>query len=606
MTLLTDLGGALIYFTLLLPIWEQRPLTDEDIVPGPYPLEVPDEQIVFAVRGFDYADEALLRQMVQTFGKSQSPAASEALLNLIREDGGNAAVATALLQLGNLPLENPRLATEIARYLKHDDWRVRFWAADTYSRLPAGKPDLLLSVAAEDTSGRVGPSVLELIAANKHNIRFEQFARFIDSQDRRLRISAVKAALAAPDVDGHRGEILAAAKDNDPAIRHAVISSILHMPDNLGLELAEIGSRDKHPSVRAEVARQLADIRSGKARDLLITLCGDSDFDVRRSACDSLASFPETAAVSVLCKLLGDGHQFVRQSAEDSLVTIHPTSPVDEITTAAIASPSSEARFHSYNVLGRIGVEARREAIAAAVGAETVPDNIAAALLALNRLNYSTSDSVILAYVDHEDSMVREAAAGALGNVGTAAGEKALIRMADDEDLEVVSTVIVSMGRLGKPVFAPTFLKILKDTGITARYSARHRAQVCWAAGRLASLDSALEKRLVVQGTTPVIRTPMGNLFESDPVLVSVDFALAQQARRDPGIRKSFEKVHAMHSHRFTLEEQRRAGENTLVPSEELIEYSRQALAYLEGRSIKPAPRPTRTMQFLYKAVKKR
>ena len=110
-------------------------------------------------------------------------------------------------------------------------------------------------------------------------------------------------------------------------------------------------------------------------------------------------------------------------------------------------------------------------------------------------------------------------------------------------------------------------------------------------------------KRLVVQGTTPVIPTDFGPVFEDETVLASVDFALAQCALDLPAVRPLAEQV--MNFHAKAPGAGVAMGPGMLVPTPELMECSRQARAFMEKREVTPALRPTQDILLPYRPLKK-
>ncbi|MDT8390249.1 MAG: HEAT repeat domain-containing protein [Lentisphaeria bacterium] len=604
MNVLTDLGGAILYFTALLPIWNERPLTREDLVPGPYPVEVTDRQVAFAQQGFTYADEDLLNAMIVVFGKSHSAAARDALLKLARDQGLPSVVATVLLQAGNLPLDNQDLGDKLAVFFTHDDGQVRFWAVTTYGKCADLDPTVVINVARKDPSIQVKTAALEALTGRTGALAVNDFYEWLDDDNRGVRHAALRAAMGARNVEAGQDKLAAFLVSPDSSDRHALAEGLALLPKPAVPWFGQKLAADEHPSVRAECAVQLGNVSGADAQKMLIGLLADKDYEVRRSAVESLALFPDPDVIERLVAMLGDKSKFVRWQLEETLVALHPRQAVDAAVAKACRSQNPDTRLLACNVLGRVGVQRHRDTIAQALPAETRSVNIAAALTALDRLAFAASDTVILPHVTHADTAVRLAAAKALGNVKTEAAVTALVALAADLDNDVVAAAIQSMGRVADPMFSKTLLKILKDTGPTARYLASHRAQACWAAAKIPDVDKTLTKRLVEQGSEAVIKTKDGNLFESDHVLVSAIFALAERARRDPAAVAAFNRVYSVHSRKRTAAEIMGARGDVFTPSPELLDYSAQAKAWLDNLPARPGPRPKRSMKFLYRPVK--
>lgn len=607
MTLAADFGGVLLYFTMLVPIWNERPLTRNDLIPGAYPLAVTAREVEFAQGGLVYADEDLLNTMAVDFGQSQSALAGDVLLRLVKDEQPPSVVATALSQLGNLPLTNPELERTVVRFFTHDDWRVRFWAVRAYGQLASPVPATLLKIALKDSVSRVKAAALDGLAGRTGTLSYTDFSGLMSHTDRRVRQAALMAAMGTSDVTAMESDLSALLARGDVADRNAMAKSLaLVSPEALRDRLGRALATDAHPSVRAACAIQLGRVRSAQSQKILLECLGDKDYEVRRSAVESLAAFPEPVVVKTLAMMLGDTNVFVRRQLEETLVKIHARQAVDLAVVKTCQSQNSDARFSAYNILGRTGVSQHRHVIARALTSETGSTRIAAALKALNRLKFNESDDLVLSYINHPKPAVRQAVAGALAHSNTEAAAAGLIQLATDKlnSNEVIATAIESMGRLGDPVFSSILVKILRACGPTSRYSEAHRATACWALAKLPALNDAAVNRLVKQGSEAVIVTPDGKLFETDQVLVSAIFALAERARKNPDVMKDFTTVYRVQSRKVTSEDIKTSSGNILVPSPEVLDYSAQAKAWVEGRSATPGLRPQKSMMFLYHPVK--
>jgi hypothetical protein len=157
-----------------------------------------------------------------------------------------------------------------------------------------------------------------------------------------------------------------------------------------------------------------------------------------------------------------------------------------------------------------------------------------------------------------------------------------------------------AIGRIGNgSVFSGTLRKALEMVKDETKMSSDNRASACWAAGRLRPVDPKLTARLVKQATTPVIPDPMGMMmFEMDYVLASAAFALTQCGRDDSAARSQAEKVLRIHG---ATPDPGTLTDTILVPTPEIKEAARQARAYLEGKEIERALRPTQEVVFSYK-----
>ncbi|OPZ26505.1 MAG: HEAT repeat protein [Lentisphaerae bacterium ADurb.BinA184] len=591
-----------ILFTLLLPIWRERPITPVDLVPGPYPLHVEPADIVFAGQGFAYADDEVRTLFAQNLGKTQNSAAAAVLLEQLGREKEVRAVASLLKQLANLP-QPPGASVEstILGFFGHESEAVRLWAAYFYGQLPDARAAELIALAHKDPSLPVRRHAVLAATAPAVQLKFVELDALRKADDTVLRSLAWGVSCCTGDAEEYAEPIVAACSDPDIGVRYALADHADALPGAVAVPVIERLAGDPHVSVRARIADKAAAVHGDNLLGITLALAVDTDYDVRRAATAALAAFPGQPAAEMLVQRFGDAHAFVRAEAEESAVRMHAAFPMADAAATRLADPDPNARLCVFNVLGRVQGLAHTRAVAAQLPKEERPENLAAALRALARLGYKESVPLILGYSDHAAAIVREGAAMAMGNLDDAAVDEVLLKRVRDESQPVRYAVIVSMGRLGKTVFSPTLLAILMSTGQSPEFTSDQRAAACWAAGRTVPLDRALADRLLAQATTPVVWTPMGMVFEPDYILASANWALCEAARRDARWRPYAENVIARHSREPTKEEMYMGGPGVLVPSAELRDAARQAQGFLDGKEVEARERPTRSMRLLYR-----
>ncbi len=600
----TAVAHVILLFPLLLPAWKDGPLTNSDLVPGPYPIHVEEAKINFMQSGFEYVDYAMRARMIQNLGRSASPVAVDVLLRQLANETDERVQATILAQLANLPYDPAAILDVTVPLLEHSSTAIRFFAVNLYGALPDASAERLIEIATSDSELRVRRKAAARLQHHAAAVNIDALAELRRADDPVMRADAWAASCYAANAGVNGPLFVEGAQSDDPGVRYAVASHLHAVGLPGAAQAMKDLTADPHASVRGATAATVGLLKNGTLLSALLTLAGDEDNEVRRIAIENLAVFPvESAAVTVVGKF-GDPAAFVREEAEETAVALHAEHPMADLTVKELRKSNPNIRFRAYNVLGRVGADVYRDAIAEAVRKERDPILIAAALKALYRLNDTEHEKLLLGFANHEADLVRENCALALGNLSSAQVMDTLKTLIGDDASAVREAALYAAGQIADPFFSPIFLMVLKSTGERSIYTSKHRSYACWGAGRIRPVDKQLAQRLVTQATTPVIPVMGMRMFEPDYVLASACFALAQCARDVPDILPLAEKVMAAHSKIPSREALRNQGPNDLLPSAELREAARQARAYLNGEEITQRPRPTRTISMIYRKLK--
>lgn len=600
----TDIATVILLFPLLVPVWQQGPFYDTDLVPGPYPINVEAEKIHVMREGFRYVDYAMRTRMVQNLGRSASPVAATALLEHMERETDDRVVATILGQLANLPYDPAAARAAAVPLLEHSDPGIRFFAVNLYGALPGASPATLIEIAGNDPEARIRRKAAARLRRHAGRFGVDDIDHLCASQDSIARAEAWAAACYAVDAGVHGRRFLRAAEDEeDPGVRYAMASHLSAVGLPAAFQALQALAGDSHASVRCATATAIGTLADDSLLPALLTLTRDEDSEVRRLAVASLAAFPGEPAAEAIVKAYGDATVFVREEAEETAVAIHSEHPMADLTVAELRQADPNIRLRSYNVLGRIGADAYRGAIGAALVNEHDSVLIAAALKALYRLGDTDHEELILSFADHDAEIVRANAVLAMGNLRSREVLGAVRTLIADSDSEVRRAALHAAGRIADPYFAPVFLNVLRSTGERSIYSSRHRSYACWGAARIRPVNDQLAQRLVEQATTPVIPVMGMRMFEPDYVLATAAFALAEIARDVPDVMPLAERVITAHSRVPTPDDLRNQGPGDLVPSAELREAARQAEAHLRGEDVAPQPRPTRTISMIYREL---
>ncbi|NOY80601.1 MAG: hypothetical protein GXP31_06305 [Kiritimatiellaeota bacterium] len=584
---------AVALFPLLLPIWRERPPTETDLRPLPYPVRLSASDLRNQEKILPHASPALRCRIAVALGRTGRDEAVPMLLAWLAREKTPDVLATLLRQLRRFDMRQHSPIDTVRPLLIHAAPEVRLEAVQLYAALADCNPLELGRAASAEPDRTVRRAVWEALAAHADAMGIEFFRRFWHDSDPTVRAAAVAGSCRKPQVVAYGAELLEMCRDPAVQVRHRLAESIPSCPASLRGPLCRRLARDSHPAVRAAAARAAS--RLGKPlAPVLHQLCADSDPGVRRLAVAGLAVAPSRTAVRIAAARLADTDGLVRTQAVRTLGVLH-TQGLDTGAAAArnLLSPAPAVRAAAYRALGVVG--AREYAAALTDALEKDADHsvaLAGAIEGLGRLNVTSAASRIAHFVEYGDDWVRIATAAALGRLEVPETYPALARLATDPTPAVRRAAFFAITRTRKAAFAKTCTAVLEQTAAEDPILPADRALACWSAARLRPVDRRLAERLVVQATTPVIPMLGAKMFEPDHVLVSACFALAQMARDEPAVRPLAEKVLAACERRFTPEELRKQPPNTLVPSAYLREYARQARAFLENQKVQPRPRP--------------
>ncbi len=614
---------SLAIVPLMAPIWSERPPLQNELRTE-RPVRASRESVDFLIEGLDYLDARLHRRLLHNLGDTNHAAAENFLLSVLEGEHSHDLKAAAISQLPRLPRDNPEeTARTVIPLLNHEDSRIRYWSHHLLSQLPTTEAGLrqILVQAQDDAKDRVRQGALRALQTHARHLQFADIYELTQTAESHLRAEAWAAALATQDAEENQEIIMQAAETDDSPLTPRVIM-LQTAEHNLKFEseLRQKMAEHSHASVRWAAAASADDVdirnlRSGKESDanlfqvdqrVLLRLTDDEDAEVRRAAVKSLRNFPGPETLEKTIARFTDDKGFVRRESEETIVTLHRSGePVTDLTAKQLTAKEPNARYHSVNVLGRIEAEEFSSAIHQLLKQEDRTEIIAAAILALTRLQYQAALPTVVDYHQHPEETVRRAAAQAFGIIADRSAYPHLAALILDPSVDVRLAAITSAGQLRDPVFAPPMLTILRDTRNTEpSYTAQDRMAVCWAAPRLRPLPEDIMDRIRRHALETVVRVPMGPPMHDDPeVMASAVFAFAEAAKTNQSYLEELQEL----NRRFTAaaEENGRvddefASQVTNTPI--LMDIKRQTLSWVKNDSenLSPLPAPTREPTLIY------
>jgi HEAT repeat protein len=595
-----------VVFPLLLPIWQERPLRNEDFnIPDP-PILVETEDIQFAVDGFKYADPELKETIIRRLGTVDGTNARDALIQLLTamED---ATLRTAVLQAldGFRPLPKTA-AVPVYKCLTHDVAEVRQAACRIIAHAPPS-PQIatrLLELAANDSDNRVRLAALQALTPNQvRMVDGERLLPFVSNMSSSIRSAAWEAFLSAENDALSRTVLSSVPTDDAQIVRFTVAGHLRPEHGFLAKDLLLTLATDRKSAVRVRAAETLAGFEGEDVQDRLLELLEDTDAEVRRAAVASLGKIAKSATLSALVERLGDPSLFVRETTIETLIELNSSISVSEAVASALNATNPDAREGAYEVLGEIDAEPFAPTILGQLSTEERPSNLATAVKALGKLRWRGARATVVGLAAHTDTEVRRAVAFALGRIGDESTRETLVGLVRDSESSVRVEAIASTGRLGDASFVSLLLEVLDDAkSKTPSFRPAGRMAAMWSLARILPLPNDAVKRIHGHITRPVIPTMMGPIFDTESVLVSGLFALADIARRDPAAVSYFNSAHTLFLRE--LEPGQAMSPSTLMPTPALREYARQGRALFEhgaGVTLEPTPVPVRKIRLPYR-----
>ena len=449
------------------PEWEAPPLLMESLkAMGEAVLET-------SVQMLQDKDPSLRKAAARALGELGDSRAVTPLITALGDEGNHEvweAVAVSLRRL-----KDPRAVEPLVAALKHEDTKIRQWAAAVLGDL-------------EDRRA-LGP----LVAA-------------IGSEDSELRERAAVSLVKLKDPRAVE-PLIAALKYETTEIRECAAIVLGHLEDRRAVEpLIALIEEEDNSAVRACIARALASLADSRATRTLIGAMQDEHPNVRAAAAASLTWISDTrAAETAISTWQRDGLlKFLYR--EENLGAVQAAFALFEKTiSAALNDDDPHVRSRAVLLLGRVKNRRARELLVTAMDDEdlTVRNRVTFALCRhgaveplvamtkdeeydVRRCAYEQLEDIndplavmpLIKALKHQDYGVRRTAATALGRLRDSQAVEPLIAALEDEDNGVRYDAVKSLASIGDRRVVEALIAALDRDSIVSEYAAEALASI--------------------------------------------------------------------------------------------------------------------------------
>jgi HEAT repeat protein len=191
------------------------------------------------------------------------------------------------------------------------------------------------------------PDLLARLRDSDWDVR-QNAARKLRAQARALR------GMSELDETHAIGQLAEALRDDDYAVRWAVVSALAWLRDDAAVPMLLEAMHDRHFTVRLAVIRAFEEIGSPAVGPALSELLRDTHALVREKAAEALGILRAPAADEALNAALRDREPFVRRAAAEALGELRP--PLDTAgLLGALEDEDAFVRMAAAEALGRLG-----------------------------------------------------------------------------------------------------------------------------------------------------------------------------------------------------------------------------------------------------------
>jgi HEAT repeat protein len=580
------IASLLVFYPLIIPLWEKGPLDMEDVTLPDRVSFLNDAGVASQVRLYPQFDTPEVRSAIASdFAKFHNPKAVAKLVVLLASEKNpmvQADILNSLLLSRNVAACGRK--DLLWKFAASDNPSVRGKAIVLYLD-NGGALDTVLERLVAERSIYVRNVVWDAVSSSKITKPGDAVLRKLLAseypENRAGAVAFLGGISGEPDGDSDLAKVVA----DTSAFARAALAKTLASRKSGGVGLLKRLASDDSAIVRGFVATSSS---NPEMLGALVGLAGDHDPETRRLAVISLGSFKSTDAIDTVLKAFSDKELSVRTAAESAIAEIAPGDGILERVGGALLDASA-SRSSAVSALGLLGAEKYAERIKRVLDASNDDDLSLRCVVALGRLNYKPAWKAVAAKAGCQSPKVRREVAWTLGVLAEKGAFGALSRLSRDDDLDVTKEALRSMGEIGDPVFTPDLMAAAKRVDKTP---CDIRSSACWGLARSGSPKPDVLNWLRALALKKIIPSNAGKDYDADHVRASAILALVELGKRNAKAKS----VAADVLKRFATEGDgdALATLDTTLFGDALKDFARQIKAYMDGNAgdMKPTPMP--------------
>lgn len=577
---MTLIKSLLIFYPLIIPVWQQGPFDNKNIDRAPSLDFLQTPKIQFQIESFKKIKDPRIRSRIAIdLIDANNPDAIKGLGTFLASEKdilvkGN--ILNALYRTKHVAqIENDSL---LKKCLQDPDANIRGFGAALYL-YKTKDATAILSMLKDEKSLFVQNLLWNDLKGFVKESPVGKLEGLINSENPVIRAGAARVLAMRVDDPDTNSALKKAVTDKEIIVRALLGEGLASRPQGGSALLAKL-AKDKSVAVRTNAAAAKTD---SARMQMHIDLSTDSDPEVRRLAVVALRNYQQPTAIDALLKAMNDPYKPVRTAVEDSLIAMKASSAILERVGKEYLN-QEPAAHSAVRVLGALNDQRFNDKILEILNSTSDTDMMRRAVNALGKLDYKKAAGSIAKKASCKDPLVRENVGRALGFLNIKDTFETMIKLSSDADNPTSLAAIRGMGVTKDPYFINCLMGVAKDV----KRSSNRRSFAYWSMAQINQPSQSMVKLLEKNILKKIIPIPMSPPdYDSDFARIGAALALVEMGRKDAGAKKAAIKCIG----KLNTPAAQQGME--YISGETLQEYARQADLYMQGKDIEKVPLPT-------------
>lgn len=444
----------------------------------------------------DYAWE-IREKAVETLGRIAHPAATAALLEMLKDDdadmmygglfrslvctGDSNALETVASRLKDADVQTrrkaakavalsrlPRAAEFLRQALLDDDNIVKIYALEGVGNLKGDADILALTLMLHCPGVQVRAKTAEILFKVGGETMLTHIAPMLDDASAQVRGKAVEIIGNSASLE-YSGKLVEALDDNDESVAGAAVISLGKTgdPKVIGSLAIYLRNKKKTRAFKEGIVVALGKMGCPEALDALWDVLNDAEADAnaRRLAARAMRHFECGLVAGKVQAGISSGDEYVRQNIA-KVLRLHKCQKSVDLLLSQLHDPSDLVKQEASISLAIHGREEGLGALTSLIDANNA-ENIDEICIGLAAINNHDSMTLLKKCLKHGDAAFRRASVRALGRKCCGADcqtvTELLTELIRDEDGEVRREAVIAIGNIGDGNALPDLMGLLFD-----------------------------------------------------------------------------------------------------------------------------------------------